>query len=376
LNDTADGLPVVGHLKGGIHHECGDHEGGDKAMKAASRTTGMVGGAVGGFCVAGPVGAAAGGVAGGAAMDGAITGVDSARRRKFTPYGQVAAWTKVATADNAQDRIDGIVSGVAAPVTDAFAGYQVGRTTAAVVEKVQQVRAGRLVAQYLEEGGNADFFEAIDAADRVPAAGKIAPPQRPEDAQYDGNPVPEEGWHQDGETVYRGDKRLETHDGRQQVFQDGMDPHGGGNHGADARLHTENAAYHKQNYVSTSESYALAKEFGQCGNHRRPRAHVVAKVRVVNGVNIAETARILGVEPLYPGQFEVSSYGGVSPSLIEGVLVIPNQSPPVWHPNPNFQAPTVGMNYVYYIRQSPAVPAGVLMKVAVNAEEAADDEAQ
>lgn len=37
-NDFADKLPVVGHIKGGIHYACGDREGGDKAMMNATRS--------------------------------------------------------------------------------------------------------------------------------------------------------------------------------------------------------------------------------------------------------------------------------------------------------------------------------------------------
>lgn len=37
-SDFADKLPVVGHIKGGIHYACGDREGGDKAMMHATRS--------------------------------------------------------------------------------------------------------------------------------------------------------------------------------------------------------------------------------------------------------------------------------------------------------------------------------------------------
>eukprot|EP00969_Alexandrium_andersonii_P193816 8561506-Alexandrium_andersonii.AAC.1 len=60
------------------HYACNDKDGGDKAMKSASRTVGVVGGGVAGLCAGGPVGAVIGGVAGGAAMHGITTGVDSA----------------------------------------------------------------------------------------------------------------------------------------------------------------------------------------------------------------------------------------------------------------------------------------------------------
>ena len=34
LSDTADAVPAVGHVKGGIHYTCGDKAGGDKAIRA------------------------------------------------------------------------------------------------------------------------------------------------------------------------------------------------------------------------------------------------------------------------------------------------------------------------------------------------------
>ena len=37
MSDIADAVPVVGHIKGGIHYACGDREGGDKAMMHATR---------------------------------------------------------------------------------------------------------------------------------------------------------------------------------------------------------------------------------------------------------------------------------------------------------------------------------------------------
>ena len=81
------GTPGVGHIKGGIHYLCGDTEGGDACMKAASRTTGVIGGVVGGALVGGPPGAVIGGVAAGAASDGVITGVESGIKGEFKPYG-------------------------------------------------------------------------------------------------------------------------------------------------------------------------------------------------------------------------------------------------------------------------------------------------
>ena len=60
-----DGLPVVGHIKGGIHYACGDSDRGDQAMKSASHTAGVI---AEGFAVGGPAGAFVGGMAGGAVI--------------------------------------------------------------------------------------------------------------------------------------------------------------------------------------------------------------------------------------------------------------------------------------------------------------------
>ena len=89
LNDTADSLPVVGHIKGGIHYAIGDTEKGDQAMKASSRTVGVFSGGAAGFLVGGPVGAVAGGVMGGASMDGITTAIDSNVHGQIRPSGQM-----------------------------------------------------------------------------------------------------------------------------------------------------------------------------------------------------------------------------------------------------------------------------------------------
>ena len=42
LGNLIDGIPLAGHLKGGIHYACGDKNGGDLAMKSASRSIGKI----------------------------------------------------------------------------------------------------------------------------------------------------------------------------------------------------------------------------------------------------------------------------------------------------------------------------------------------
>lgn len=126
-NDFADGIPGVGHIKGGIHYACGDTEGGDKAMKSASRTVGVVAGGVVGI-PAGPAGMVAGGIAGGVAMDGITTGVESAIKGKYIPSGSVKAWNNVVEGKDAQTVIDGVVGGMMTPVMDGMGGYAAGKS--------------------------------------------------------------------------------------------------------------------------------------------------------------------------------------------------------------------------------------------------------
>lgn len=123
LSDMADGLPVVGHIKGGIHYACGDGAGGDKAMKSASRTTGVIAGGIIGTVTGGPVGAVAGGIAGGVAMDGITTGVESAVHGEYRPNGTVGAVTNMV---NGNAKIGDYFDLGAGVVMDGIAGHGAG----------------------------------------------------------------------------------------------------------------------------------------------------------------------------------------------------------------------------------------------------------
>ena len=126
LSGVADGLPLVGHIKGGIHYAVGDKEGGEQAMKAASRTTGVIGGGVGGFFVGGPVGAVAGGVSGGVAMDGITTGIESAIEGEYKPNGILKGIDDSINAKGGK-KAGHIFDTVLIPAGDALVGYGVGR---------------------------------------------------------------------------------------------------------------------------------------------------------------------------------------------------------------------------------------------------------
>lgn len=120
---TADGIPVVGHAKGIVHYAFGDTEGGDLALKSATRTTSTMAAGAGGFLVGGPVGAIVGGIAGGAAFDSTCTAVDSIKHKEFRPSGYYAAVTNIVKNPNSGDLFDTLMM----PVGDGLSGYSGGR---------------------------------------------------------------------------------------------------------------------------------------------------------------------------------------------------------------------------------------------------------
>ena len=159
MSNLADGIPVVGHVKGGIHYVCGDRESGDNSMKAASRTVGVIGGGAVGGLLGGPVGAVAGGIAGGVAVDGATTVIDSHVSGEDRPAGQIAAVQNLAKGDATAGEIFDSCAGIA---FDGILGYTAGEAAvklrnarnrahlyrvAGETEVEQSVKAGKLVKE-------------------------------------------------------------------------------------------------------------------------------------------------------------------------------------------------------------------------------------
>lgn len=127
LSNFADGVPVVGHAKGAVHHILGDHEGGNKALVAATRTTGVMAGGAAGFLLGGPAGAVAAGIATGGALDGAATLGSSLREGEYKPEGVFASVQGVIENPSGGAVFDTL----AIPVFDGLAGYQGGKIAGA-----------------------------------------------------------------------------------------------------------------------------------------------------------------------------------------------------------------------------------------------------
>ena len=68
-----NGTPVVGHAKAMAHYAMGNPGAGNKAMKAATRSAGVITGATLGLAAGGPAGAIGGGIVGGMYVDGITT---------------------------------------------------------------------------------------------------------------------------------------------------------------------------------------------------------------------------------------------------------------------------------------------------------------
>nr|XP_046909920.1 uncharacterized protein LOC124491317 [Dermatophagoides farinae] len=69
MSNFVDFLPIVGHFKGGIQHLTGDHEEGNHALKAATRTSVMMGAGAVATIFTGGLTAILAGIAVGAAFD-------------------------------------------------------------------------------------------------------------------------------------------------------------------------------------------------------------------------------------------------------------------------------------------------------------------
>jgi len=127
--NVIDSIPIIGHIDGGIHHAFGDHEMGNEALKAASRSTGVMVGGIVGFTTGGPAGAIVGGIAGGAVADGIITGGEyAANGSDAKPYGYVRAIQDIDTKISNGDSVPaGDIAELAfIPVFDGFCGRKAG----------------------------------------------------------------------------------------------------------------------------------------------------------------------------------------------------------------------------------------------------------
>ncbi len=96
IGNACNSTPGVGHVKGLIHYACNDKEGGDRAMRLATRTSAVLGAAAAG-ALAGPVGAIAAGAAAGVCYDTGVAVVTDGKHvhgvaKIFEKPGEMSSW--------------------------------------------------------------------------------------------------------------------------------------------------------------------------------------------------------------------------------------------------------------------------------------------
>ncbi len=161
-----NGVPLVGHLKGAAHYAAGDREGGDEAMRQASRTVGVVAGGVAAMA-GGPAMMVAGGIAGGAVMDALTTGVESAIKEEFVPCGYVRAIDNVIKARDGQSVVEGVVEGITTPIMDGLVGRAAAGTIKKAAGRVKKVGGGARVAAKVAKSTVPSFDGGTTVAQNV-----------------------------------------------------------------------------------------------------------------------------------------------------------------------------------------------------------------
>ncbi|XP_017886517.1 uncharacterized protein LOC108628834 [Ceratina calcarata] len=135
VNNVANGIPVIGHAKGLVHHAVGDHEGGNQAFNAATRSTVVVASGAAAGIATGGIGAIPAGIAAGVGYDAtasAISGEDQ---------GYIAAFKNAVDNPSAGAFIDAI----AIPVGDGLAGYSGGQIANKIhLNNLKALRAAKL----------------------------------------------------------------------------------------------------------------------------------------------------------------------------------------------------------------------------------------
>lgn len=138
-----NGTPVIGHAKAMAHYVMGDTQSGNQALKASTRTMGVISGGSIGMAMGGPTFAFAGGIAGGATVDAISTKVESALTNEYRPNGVFYFKERIekgeVTAAEAFDAASGFAM-------DGLAGYVAGKAKhpqpSKAVAKVETVPIG------------------------------------------------------------------------------------------------------------------------------------------------------------------------------------------------------------------------------------------
>ncbi|CAC5357924.1 unnamed protein product [Mytilus coruscus] len=125
-------MPMVGHIKGSIHHIVGQKEKGNSAFKSASGSFLTIPAAVAGTLVAGPAGGAAAAVVASQAYDGIVTGIDTAvngQRKDGRPryYGSWDTWDKMGRGETTSGDEFDLLAGIVFDSLGGATGAKIGK---------------------------------------------------------------------------------------------------------------------------------------------------------------------------------------------------------------------------------------------------------
>ncbi len=164
FGNLLDSLPVVGHVKGVIHYVCDDKEGGDRAMRLATRSAAVLGAATAG-ALGGPVGAIAAGAAAGACYDTGTAIVTDGRHvsgvaKILEKPGEISSWVG-AGIDVVGDGCCGVGIGLNNVAKEA--GKTVAKQTTKQVLKQEAKIAAKAVAMDLTFRAATHAAAAVDS---------------------------------------------------------------------------------------------------------------------------------------------------------------------------------------------------------------------
>ncbi len=127
IENTVNGIPIAGHMKGIYHLVNDDRESFEAVMKSSSRPVGVAIGGVLGFFAGGPPGAFGGGTVGGLYFDALTSVIETSVKGEQKPYGTLELLCKIGNGEG--DSLSGdIFDFLGIMIVDGAAGVATGET--------------------------------------------------------------------------------------------------------------------------------------------------------------------------------------------------------------------------------------------------------
>ncbi|KAI1645145.1 uncharacterized protein F4817DRAFT_367011 [Daldinia loculata] len=181
LSELADGIPVVGHIKGVVHLAMGDTEAAIHSEESASRTLVVLGAAALTGATGGAAAPVLAGVVGGILADGILTGIESSRTGHYDPQGIIDISTNVVR-DVQKGNTEGLGSDIFDGVVLAAGDGMVGASSMkGTVKPGKTTRIFRVEGRSLVRNGDGSELAHFRAGDNQRVfhyKGAIAPRER------------------------------------------------------------------------------------------------------------------------------------------------------------------------------------------------------